>query len=123
MQDRPTAEELLSVTAAFLRSEVMPELDGRVAFHVRVAANVLDIVEREWRLGPEHDRLDAEALAAIVGHEDTLPAMLAALAGAIRDGSLDDRDEVRQFLVETTERRLAIANPRHLRERPWDDGD
>jgi hypothetical protein len=123
VQDRPTAAELLSVTAAFLRTEVLPALDGRVAFHVRVAANVLDIVEREWRLGPEHDRLDRAALGALVGESESMESMVDALAARVRAGDLDDRDDVLRFLIETTERRLAIANPRHLRERPWDDGD
>jgi hypothetical protein len=39
----------------------------------------------------------------------------AALAAAIRDGSLDDRlDEVRAFVRETVEAKLSVANPKYL---------
>ena len=49
---RPTASELLDAVSGFLTDDVMPATTGQVAFHARVAANVLGIVAREIELGP-----------------------------------------------------------------------
>ena len=49
---RPTASELLDAVRGFLTDQVMPATDGQLAFHARVAANVLGIVAREIELGP-----------------------------------------------------------------------
>lgn len=53
---RPTASELLDAVREFLTGQVMPATTGQLAFHTRVAANVLGIVARELELsttGPE----------------------------------------------------------------------
>lgn len=49
---RPTASELLDAVRGFLIDEVLPATDGQLAFHSRVAANVIGIVARELELGP-----------------------------------------------------------------------
>ena len=49
---RPTASELLDAVRGFLTDQVMPATAGPLAFHARVAANVLGIVARELELGP-----------------------------------------------------------------------
>jgi aminoglycoside phosphotransferase (APT) family kinase protein len=49
---RPTASELLDAVRQFLTDQVMPTTAGQLAFHARVAANVLSIVAREIELGP-----------------------------------------------------------------------
>jgi aminoglycoside phosphotransferase (APT) family kinase protein len=48
---RPTASELLDAVREFLTDQVMPATTGQLAFHARVAANVLGIVARELELG------------------------------------------------------------------------
>jgi aminoglycoside phosphotransferase (APT) family kinase protein len=48
---RPTASELLDAVREFLTGQVMPATAGQLAFHARVAANVLAIVARELELG------------------------------------------------------------------------
>ncbi len=48
---RPTASELLDAVRDFLTGSVMPATSGQLAFHARVAANVLGIVARELELG------------------------------------------------------------------------
>jgi aminoglycoside phosphotransferase (APT) family kinase protein len=48
---RPTASELLDAVSGFLTDDVRPATDGQVAFHARVAANVLGIIARELELG------------------------------------------------------------------------
>jgi hypothetical protein len=91
----PTTAELVAAVREFLTEQVMHATEGRLNFHARVAANVLAQVERELDSGP----LDT-------AHE-------AALAAAIRDGSLSFEDafpRVRQTVVA----KLRISNPRHL---------
>jgi aminoglycoside phosphotransferase (APT) family kinase protein len=51
-QGRPTASELLDAVRDFLTDQVMPATGGQLAFHARVAANVLSIVAREFDLDP-----------------------------------------------------------------------
>jgi aminoglycoside phosphotransferase (APT) family kinase protein len=55
---RPTASELLEAVREFLTGQVMPASSGQLAFHARVAANVLGIVARELELGPIPDDPD-----------------------------------------------------------------
>ena len=62
---RPTASELLEAVREYLLGSVMPATSGQVAFHARVAANVLAIVARELELGPPAPRAGlADAVAA-----------------------------------------------------------
>jgi aminoglycoside phosphotransferase (APT) family kinase protein len=114
-QDRPTATELLSVAADFLQNEAMPALSGRTAFHARVTANVLRIVEREIALGPQHAQADRDALEGLLRRSAApFPELLADLAARIRRGELDGRDDVSAALAGITARKLSVANPRHL---------
>ncbi|WP_299565050.1 DUF6285 domain-containing protein [uncultured Mycolicibacterium sp.] len=101
---RPTAAELVAAVAEFLDNEVRQACDGPVAFHARVAANVLRIVERELLDGSAG--AVAAALAAL-GCTDERQ-----LAEAIRAGALDDRaDEVLACLRTLVRHRLAVAHP------------
>ncbi|MGE5291583.1 MAG: phosphotransferase family protein [Micromonosporaceae bacterium] len=62
---RPTASELLDAVREFLTGQVMPATTGQLAFHARVAANVLGIVSRELELGPIPDETEiADGVAA-----------------------------------------------------------
>jgi aminoglycoside phosphotransferase (APT) family kinase protein len=104
---RPTAGELLEAVREFLSGTVMGATTGHVAFHTRVAANVVGIVERQLALGPAHERAYADGLAEL-GVGST-----AELCAAIRDGRLGG-DRLWAFLAATAGDRLAVANPRHL---------
>jgi hypothetical protein len=70
MQQHPDITQLLQVVTDFLRAEIMPDLDGARSFHVRVAANALDIVRRELEtdylvvLDKLHRRRDQAAAGA-----------------------------------------------------------
>jgi hypothetical protein len=115
-QDRPTAAELLSVVADFLREEAMPVLDEaepRLGFQIRVAANSLAILEREARLGPAADERERERLVKLLGRDGTLAELNAELARQLRDGRRDERDrELMAHLDATTADKIAIANPK-----------
>jgi aminoglycoside phosphotransferase (APT) family kinase protein len=105
---RPTAVELLDAVAQHLSVDVQPGGD-RVAFHARVAGNVLATVRRELLLGPAARARHRTRLDRLGCADDV------ALARAVLDGSLDHRrDEVVAAVREAARDRLAVANPRHL---------
>ena len=107
--DRPTAAELVEAVREFLEGEVFPSLEGRRAFHTRVAINALGMVARELELGGQQRATHRQDLAGLgVGDE-------AELAAAIRSGRLDDRvEDVLTVLRRTVRAKLAVANPRYL---------
>jgi hypothetical protein len=107
--DVPSATDLLEAVHAFLSSDVLPVTEGRVQFHVRVAANVIAMVVRELTLGPEQATAHAARLARF-GVADE-----AELAAAIRSGALDDRmAEVRAAVRDSVADKLAVANPGYM---------
>ena len=113
-QDRPNAAELLEAVREFVEHDAQPGLEGRAAFHARVAVNALGIVERELVLGPAIDAPVAARLTALLGQEGSPRELAAALAAGIRDGALDqERDEVVDAVIALVRAKLAIANPRY----------
>ena len=119
MQDRPTAAELVSAVRAFLEEDVMPAVEGRVAFHTRVAVNALGMVERELQLEPAFEADERTRAAALLGHDGDqgcdARALEADLAEAIRRGDVpaDDRAVVAHVRA-TVRDKLRIANPKYL---------
>ena len=112
LHDIPDAADLVNAVREFLEKDVLAATEGRVQFHTRVAINVLGMVERELRLGPEQAAAHQERLRALgVGSE-------AELAAAIREGRLDERmAEVVAAVRETVADKLRVANPRYLEVR------
>ena len=115
-QDRPTASELLSAIADFLREELMPALDRaepRLGFQMRVAVNALGILEREARLGSSADAREHERLVGLLGRQGTLEELNRALAQELRTGQRDERDAALMAHLEATiADKIAIANPK-----------
>jgi hypothetical protein len=106
---RPTAAELVEAVAQFLAADVQPGLEGRVAFHARVAGNVLATVRRELLLSPPAAERHRARLDLLGCADDT------ALSRAIAERTLDDRwDEVVEAVRAAVRDRLLVANPRHL---------
>lgn len=69
MQDRPSADELLEAVAGFLRDDVMANTNGRVNFHARVAANVIEMLRREATLEEPALRREWDGLDTLFGAE------------------------------------------------------
>ena len=118
-QDLPTAVELLEAVRVYLLEDALPALDGRAAFHARVAANVVAIVAREIALGPEADRAERARLLSLLAIPESDPGSLTELnrmlADRIRAGLLDDRREkLVAHLRATVRDKLRIANPSRL---------
>jgi hypothetical protein len=109
--DPPSASELVAAVRAFLEGEIGTDSWSR--YQLRVATNILRMVEREMALGPDHASAHTAALARL-GMTDE-----ADLAHAIRVGQLDDRlDEVLAVVRETVAAKLEVANPAYLRPTP-----
>lgn len=107
--DLPAAPALLEAVREFLSQELEPQLEGRLRWHTKVAANVLAVVERELRLGPEQAERHGRRLERLGFDSD------AALADAIRAGRLDDRlDQLAEELREMVADKLAVARPQHI---------
>src|SRR5262249_46535441 len=114
-----TAAELIAAVADFLEREVIPALDGRIAFHTKVSANALRIVERELTEGPAAASADLARLRELTGADGDLPTLNALLAQRIRTGDLPAEDpRLRDHLRRGALSRIAIDNPRYpsLRE-------
>jgi aminoglycoside phosphotransferase (APT) family kinase protein len=109
LHDRPTAVELLHAARGALAEEVLPVLEGRRAFQLRVALRALGIVARELDHADEHAALRAAALARLGVADES------ELAASIRSGALDGRErEVRAVLRELVRAKLEVANSRYL---------
>lgn len=135
--DRPTSRELVDAVSAFLEAEVQPALTGSVAFHTKVAINVLRIVARELDTGAALDAAEAARLTELLGRGATeggaaaaategpaqlsegagasdLDALNAALIDGIRAGRLDlDTPGIAAHLRATVLGKLSIDNPRY----------
>src|SRR5262245_1854660 len=112
MHDRPSAAQLVAAARDFLERTALPELSGHSAFHARVAANALAIVERELALGAEQDAAERERLRALLGADGPLEAQNRALCGEIRAGRIGlETPGLLDHLRATTLAKLAVDQP------------
>ena len=106
---RPTAQELVEAVREWVERDVRGATEGRVAFHARVAANALTMVERELALAPRHEAEHQATLSKLGCADD------ATLVARIRSGALDrGAEEVRMLVAELVRAQLEVANPRWL---------
>jgi len=117
MQDRPTAAELLATVATYLEEELMPALDGPLAYRTRVAANLVRTLEREEALGNASLTRERDALAALLGlapANGTLEAQVAELNRqlvAAIDGGRVEHARAWPVLMDVAHAKLAIIRP------------
>lgn len=107
----PHAPDLLEAVKLHLSEELLPTLDGYHAYQLRVAVNLLSIVQREMEQGAAAADAGAARLAAL-GYADADD-----LASAIREGRADiDDPALCEHLVRGLREALAINNPKWLKE-------
>ncbi|HEX2887247.1 DUF6285 domain-containing protein [Vineibacter terrae] len=112
-QDRPHAPELLRAIREFLASDVLPRLEGRTQFHLKVAINSLAILEREAASGADADARELQRLQALLGRDGTLAELNAQLAHDLRNGRRDETDAaLMAHLRATIADKIAISNPK-----------
>jgi hypothetical protein len=109
LHGRPSAEELLQAVREFLTDHVMPATDPSLAFHARVASNVIAMVERELVLGPAQAEERATSLNGLgVSSEREL-------AVSIRSGDFGDSSApLIELLANGVLSSLIVARPTYL---------
>jgi hypothetical protein len=129
MQDRPTYDELLEAVASFLTNDVMPNTTGRINFHARVAANVVEMVRRELANEEAHLTREWGGLGELLG-EEPLPVSKAALRARLHERNADLAQRIREgfgasgaeragllrHLRQTTHDKLTVTNPAWVAE-------
>ena len=114
MYDPPSAAELVNAVREFLEEQAMPRLEGRTAFHARVAANALAIVARQLELAPSAEAAERERLVALLGCEGSLDTLNRELCRRIRSGELVfETAGLLAHLRATTMDKLAVDQPRY----------
>ena len=118
MQNKPSAAELVGAVRSFLEQDAMPRLEGRAAFHARVAVNALAIVERELDAGPGAGAEERARLQQLLGSDEELGTLNRELARRIRARELEVSDPaLRAHLWETTLQKVGVDQPRYSRYR------
>ena len=109
------ATEMLETVRGYLETAILPELEGERWFNLKVACNMLAMVERELALGADATATERARLADLVGAEGTIEEMNARLGRAIRSGATALEDpRLLEHLRRTTADALAVNNPRWL---------
>lgn len=112
MQDHPSAAAILDIAIAHLRDAVMPGLEGRALFEMRVTLSALALVRRTLELTPESDAAERGRLEALLGESGDLETLNRKLCALIRDGALDlDSPGVAAHLRATALEKLAVDQP------------
>lgn len=108
--DRPTASELVQAVREWMEQDLSKGIEPRLTFHLRVAMNMLDIVDRELQLGAPMEERHAQVLQGLGVANDT------ELALKIRAGDFDeDIPSLLEVLRPVVEDKVRVANPKYLR--------
>jgi hypothetical protein len=114
MMDQPSALELVTAVREFIEKHAMPELQGRTAFHARVAANALAIVARELEQGGPANEDEHARLRQLLNTDGTLDELNRELCRRIQDGRLSWNDPtLASHLTHTTLAKVAIDQPNY----------
>jgi hypothetical protein len=112
--EMPRVDELLVSVRDFLRGDVMKETRDRTNFMARVASNSLDIVLRDFLMGPVHRKQEHERLQRLFSSGEDLEELRWKLAAGLRDGSIPlDRPGLAEHLRATVVNQTAIDQPQY----------
>ena len=114
--DRPTPVEILQAIEGFLQEKVAPQVDKHTQFHLKVTANLLRLLQREWNQADVLEQAELARLQALLGSEsEDVAALNLQLCDAIRGGKLAlGNATLVEHLQQTTAAKLAIDNPKYL---------
>ncbi len=96
----------------------MPAVPDDLRHKVRVAANLIQILKREWRIGPQQIAREHTALRGLVGSEADIDELRSELDDRLKPGRAmaEDFDVLAwHALVLITRGELAIVKPGHDR--------
>ena len=124
MHDQPDIQELVASVRDFLRHHAMPLLKDHAAFHARVAANALDIVERELQQAPEQNAAELKRLKNLLDQDGDLDSLNRKLCAAIRKGEMNSETPgLIDHLWSTTLAKVAVDQPKYATyKRALEDG-
>ena len=112
MIDAPHGADMLDAVARLLRETLIPQLPADTVFQARVAANAVDLVAREIRLGAAAQTDATVRLKALLSLDASLPELEAELAQRIREGQVGaDTPGLMDHLWATTLAKTAIDQP------------
>ncbi len=109
----PMPAELLSGAIDFLKNDVARKLVSRDAFLARVAANSLQITQRELTLGPGLARGETARLQELLAAEGPLDDLRWQLVERLRDNLPLDTPGLTKHLRTTVAGQLTIDQPRY----------
>jgi hypothetical protein len=112
MQDEPRADEILTRVANFLKGPATRESGPHISFQLRVAANAIEICQRQLTLAPKEEAAELARLRALLGTDGDLPTLNRELALRIRAGALTlETPGLADHLWATTMAKLAVDQP------------
>ena len=112
MQDEPRPDEILTRVANFLKGPATRETGAHISFQLRVAANAIEICQRQLTLAPKAEAEELARLRGLLGIDGDLPALNRELAHRIRDGELTlESPGLSDHLWATTLAKLAVDQP------------
>lgn len=114
MQDHPSPQAILAIAIAHLRDNVLPALDARAKFDMRVTISALLLVERTLALEPASEAAERARLEALLGQQGGLEELNRALCARIRSGACDlATPGLAAHLRATAMEKLAIDQPNY----------
>ena len=118
LYDRPTLGELLAAVRAYVVDEVAATTkDRRARFRALIAANVLEIAQREL-VNAEADAAAEDSALRALGYEGgSCDERRLALCTDVRAGKYDAPDRLSaafEYARAMTLRKLAVSNPRFV---------
>ena len=129
MTDRPSGAELLKAAREALTRDLVSELPEGKRYLALMIANAMAIAARELELGDGADRAELTSLRMLFEDSgpdtsediaDRLGALNRRLCAEIRAGKFSggaDEARLRDHLRRSAEARVAISNPKALRDR------
>ena len=130
MSDRPTIAELLDAVRTHLENQVTPAIrdDRKLYYQTLVAANVLQIIEREMQTGVEQIREEWMRLNYVQGVDTLLPSDSTQAKDALAERNrklceeinvgrydfMPQRAALFEHLLVTTRQQLEVNNPKFL---------
>ena len=112
MQDEPRPDEILTRVANFLKGPATRESGPHISFQLRVAANAVEICQRQLTLAPKAEAEELARLRALLSSDGDLPTLNRALATRIRAGELTlETPGLADHLWATTLAKLAVDQP------------
>jgi aminoglycoside phosphotransferase (APT) family kinase protein len=110
--DMPRLDELVASVRDYLRADVMTATTGRTNFLARVAANSLDIVQRDLAIGDRHRARQRERLHRLLDDDGDLETLRRTLVRRLRDGTIAlDHPGLAEYLREAVVNQVAIDQP------------